>query len=1048
MSEPSPNSIRILHVDDEPDFADVAATFLETEDERFTVETATSAAEGIERLTSAIDCIVSDYDMPGQNGIAFLEQVRAEYPEVPFILYTGKGSEEVASDAISAGVTDYLQKESGTDQYTVLANRIANAVEQCRAREALEASQNRLSLFIEQSPLGVIEWSEVFEVVQMNDAAEDILGYSEPELKGRSWEAIVPESDQEPVGAVVTDLLDAEGGYHSVNENVRKDGTRITCEWHNRVITDETGDTVAIFSQFQDISERKRSERELEQATERIEFALDQVNAGVWELDPETDSITSYPTYCPVFDADIETVTDFLERIHPDDRPRAESAVQTAVETGNALSVEWQTSPDIDAEWVALQVNPIEDEGAVSRVIGLVRDISDRKARQRKLTQLQQQTQALMQTCTREETAQVATDAADDVIDAPLSGAHLLNGSADMLEPAATVDQVSDTFDEVPSYQREAPSGSRAGLIWSVFEGGDPLRIDDTHEFAQLTEPTPARSVIIHPMESHGVFIVSSDEPHAFTETDEVLIEILATTLTTALDRVEQERARRDRERELEETNAVLSTLFETLPVGVLVEDAARDVIAVNQRLFELLEIHGTADEIRSADCEQLAEQVSEMFVDADGFVERINELVAEREPTENEELSLDDERTFDRSYRPIELPDGDGHLWMYRDVTNRKTREARLRALNETTHRLMTVDTRERISDIGAEAASDILGLDANAIHLYDDDQAALVPVAETDAGVELVGDIPTFTEGDSIAWRAYEQGETVALDDVHDDPDIYNPETPVRSELHLPLGDYGLLIAGSETPEAFDQQDIVFGEILADAIVVALDQREQTEQLRARERELTRQNDRLEELTSVVSHDLRNPLNVASGRLELVRQECDSEHLDTIARAHERMETLIDDLLALARHGEAASEIDSVDLATLTENCWRNVATGTATLAVDIDRRIRADRSRLKQLLENLIRNAVEHGGEDVTVSIGELGDGFYVEDDGPGIPENARDDVFDVGYSTTEDGTGFGLSIAKQVADAHGWTIRVTDSSGGGARFEIRGVEIPAE
>ena len=1048
MTELSPTSIHVLHVDDEPDFADMAATFLETEDERFTVETTTSAAEGLERLTSDIDCIVSDYDMPGQNGIAFLKQVREEYPELPFILYTGKGSEEVASDAISAGVTDYLQKESGTDQYTVLANRIANAVEKFRAQEALEASQKRLSLFIEQSPLGVIEWNESFEAVRVNDAAEGILGYTEAELKGRSWEAIVPESEREAVNEVVTDLLDAEGGYHSVNENVRKDGTRITCEWHNRVITDETGDPFAIFSQFQDISDRKQSERELEQATERIEFALNQVNAGVWELDCETDTITSYPTHCLVFEADIETVSDVVERVHPDDRPRAESAVQTAVETGDALSVELKTRPDIDTEWVALQINPIEDEGTVSRVIGLARDISDRKARQLKLTDLQQRTQALMHTSTRKEAARVATDAADGVLDAPLSGVHLLNDREDMLEPAAIVDRVADAFDEVPSYQREVSPGSRAALIWSVFERGESLRIDNTHEHAQLTEPTPAGSLIIHPMDGHGVFIVSSDEPHAFTDTDEVIVEILATTLTTALDRVERERACRDRERELEATNAVLSTLFETLPVGVLAENAARDVIAVNQRLFELFEMPDTADEIIGTDCERMAEQVSEMFVDADGFVERINGLVAQREPTKNEELSLTDGRTFERSYQPIELPDRDGHLWMYRDITDRKAREARLRALNETTHRLMTADTRERISEIGVEAASNILGLAANAIHLYDNDQAALVPVAGTDATTELVGDIPTFTEGDSIAWRAYDQGETLALDDVRDDPDVYDPETPVRSELYLPLGDYGLLIAGSETPEEFDQQDIVFGEILADAIVVALDQVEQTEQLRAREQELTRQNDRLEEFTSVVSHDLRNPLNVADGRLELVREECDSEQLDTIARAHERMEALIDDLLTLAHHGETASDIEPVDLATLTENCWRNVATAKATLAVDINRRIRADRSRLKQLLENLIRNAVEHGGEDVTVTVRELDDGFYVEDDGSGIPENARDDVFDVGYSTAEDGTGFGLSIVNQVVDAHGWTIRVTDGSEGGARFEIRGDRIFAE
>ena len=310
MTEALVDFIHILHVDDEPDFAEVTATFLEREDDRFTVKTATSAPDGLEQLGTDIDCVVSDYDMPGQTGIEFLRTVREENPELPFILFTGKGSEEVASDAISAGVTDYLQKESGTDQYTVLANRIANAVEQFRAQEALEASQKRLSLFIEQSPLGVIEWNETFEVVRVNDAAEDILGYTEAELKGQSWQAIVPESDREIVDEVVTDLLDTEGGYHSVNENVRKDGTWIICEWHNRIITDEDGNPVAIFSQFQDITERKQSERALEQATERIEFALDHVNAGVWELDPETDSITSYPSRCPIFDANIETVTD------------------------------------------------------------------------------------------------------------------------------------------------------------------------------------------------------------------------------------------------------------------------------------------------------------------------------------------------------------------------------------------------------------------------------------------------------------------------------------------------------------------------------------------------------------------------------------------------------------------------------------------------------------------------------------------------------------------------------------------------------------------
>lgn len=134
MSTPK-ERIDVLHVDDEPDLADLAAQFLEQQEERIHVRTETGPGAGLDILNDVdFDCIISDYDMPGQNGIEFLEAVREDYPDLPFILYTGKGTEEVASDAISAGVTEYLQKGGGTDQYTVLANRITNAVVQYRSK--------------------------------------------------------------------------------------------------------------------------------------------------------------------------------------------------------------------------------------------------------------------------------------------------------------------------------------------------------------------------------------------------------------------------------------------------------------------------------------------------------------------------------------------------------------------------------------------------------------------------------------------------------------------------------------------------------------------------------------------------------------------------------------------------------------------------------------------------------------------------------------------------------------------------------------------------
>ena len=264
-----------------------------------------------------------------------------------------------------------------------------------------------------------------------------------------------------------------------------------------------------------------------------------------------------------------------------------------------------------------------------------------------------------------------------------------------------------------------------------------------------------------------------------------------------------------------------------------------------------------------------------------------------------------------------------------------------------------------------------------------------------------------------------------------------------------------------------------------------------ERTAELEANERELERQNDKLERFASVVSHDLRNPLSVAQGNVQLIREEYDIDRLDTVSDAHDRMETLIEDILTLARQGDTIRDVDPVELRTLCRACWEQVATGDATLSIDDPPTVMADRDRLRQLLENLFRNSVEHSstdsrtesddsvehgstesrakpgdsvehsstdsrtesddsveyaGESLTVSIGTLddGSGFYVADNGPGIPESQRDRVFESGYTTSDSGTGFGLAIVAEVAEAHDWSVRVTEADGGGARFEITDVE----
>jgi PAS domain S-box-containing protein len=240
-------------------------------------------------------------------------------------------------------------------------------------------------------------------------------------------------------------------------------------------------------------------------------------------------------------------------------------------------------------------------------------------------------------------------------------------------------------------------------------------------------------------------------------------------------------------------------------------------------------------------------------------------------------------------------------------------------------------------------------------------------------------------------------------------------------------------------------------------------------------REASLRRQSQRMEEFAGVVSHDIRSPLTVAEGMVDYALGDDegidDEAALERIQQAIERMDEMIDDSLTLVRGGGDAEETEAVPVAEAAPEWWEVAATTDAELVVEAPFTVEADPNRLRHLFENLFRNAVEHavdtGGGDsdaaVTVrtgpltvddpaepTVGSLPDdgsveGFYVEDDGPGIPPDERDRAFEAGHTTDADGTGLGLAIVRRVADAHGWAIRLRESEHGGARFEFLGATI---
>ncbi|WP_336328211.1 GAF domain-containing sensor histidine kinase [Halovenus sp. HT40] len=363
---------------------------------------------------------------------------------------------------------------------------------------------------------------------------------------------------------------------------------------------------------------------------------------------------------------------------------------------------------------------------------------------------------------------------------------------------------------------------------------------------------------------------------------------------------------------------------------------------------------------------------------------------------------------------------------------------EAQLTALHEIATTIQSAETATDAAEQTVAAAANILDFYMCSVEIHED--GWLIPYAVSEDSPE--DGVRRMRVDQGLAGKTFQTEEPHVIDHVTSDDETDPADETYRSGLSVPIGGHGVFQAVSTEPEAFDEQDVELAELLVSHTAGALDRLE-------REAMLEDKNKQLESFASIVSHDLRSPLSVATSRIELAESECESEHLSHALNALGQMETLIDDILTLSKQGEVIADPAPVSLATVATEAWDLVATRQATLEVVTDDTIRADRDRLKQLFVNLFRNSVEHAGDTVTVTVGQREpSGFYVADDGVGIPDDQRERLFEHGYSTTDEGTGLGLRIVEQIAGAHGWTVRLTESQAGGARFEFSTGEPPSE
>jgi PAS domain S-box-containing protein len=370
-------SVRLLHVDDDPALTELTATYLEREDERIRVTTATGPDEGLDVLTADdIDCVISDYNMPGTNGIEFLEAVRRVYPDLPFILFTGRGSEEIASEAISAGVSDYLQRGGGADKYALLANRGVNAVQKRRNERARERDQ----VIIAEATDAILVVGPDAAVQYATPSTETVMGRAAADLRGTDASELIVPADRPRVMAAFAALVADPGGHRTVEfRHDRPDGTRIWIEARGRNLLDrDPVDGVVIYGR--DVTERKEREARLEQQSRIIE----QAPIGIAVSDPSREdnplvyanaafeALTGYEF------AEIEGRNcRFLQGERTD--PESVAAMRDAIHAGEPTTVDvWNYRKDGTEFRNRVTVSPIEDgDGEVTQFVGFQQPLSD-----------------------------------------------------------------------------------------------------------------------------------------------------------------------------------------------------------------------------------------------------------------------------------------------------------------------------------------------------------------------------------------------------------------------------------------------------------------------------------------------------------------------------------------------------------------------------------------------------------------------------------------------------------------------------------------------
>jgi len=498
---------------------------------------------------------------------------------------------------------------------------------------------------------------------------------------------------------------------------------------------------------------------------------------------------------------------------------------------------------------------------------------------------------------------------------------------------------------------------------------------------------------------------------------------------------------RRRRKRKLDEHARVV----EAVDDGVLVVDGDNHVASVNEAIEDALST--TREALVGEHVDRLHDLAA---VDAQATTRLGQAIEAIRRGDtsfERFELAFQPETGEERigEVRMVPLDESRVRVaGVVRDVTDQREYEHVVERLHDVTRWLFQAEDAPEICSVATHATGELLDLPISGVWLIDDERGVMDPIAATAGAHEELGGLPQFTEGDGLLWAVYREGEPRLFEDVHEHDRRFNEDTPLHAEIIAPLGPHGVVMTGSLEAGAFDETDLELVSLLAENTTAALDRMDREQLLAERRASLEEQRERLGAVADILSEDLQGHLETAADDLAAVSASSGTEPAATLSRA----EALVDDILEFAKDSATLGSRESVGFEDALADALDGSLADDMTVYLEFEGSLRAARDRFVHMLETFFNDIHSRAaGSGATVRIGpERGPdgrptGFYILDDAEEIPETEFDRVFEP-QGSGDAGIGLGLPVARQIAQAHGWTVDVTTGDPGGTRFSLTG------